>query len=127
MGLSLLCICDRTLPGKMFLPCFTNEISLISLLLIFPEVTLVQNFLAVGQKFQRWNTCLSGAEQNRDIRILFTQRNMDTALQTFQKAAAHVLAGINATNYFMGVSNVLGDLLPPPQLPGHSTQRRVGR
>lgn len=126
MGLSLLCKCNRTLPGKMFLSCFTNEISLISLLLIFPEVTLVQNFLAVGQKFQRWNTCLIGAEQNRDIRILFTRRNMDTTLQTFQKAA-HVLAGINATNYFMGVSNVLGDLLLPPQLPGHSTQRRVGK
>lgn len=67
MGLSLLCICNRTLPGKMFLSCFTNEISLIFLLLIFFEVTLVQNFLAVGQKFQRWNTCLIGAEQNRDI------------------------------------------------------------
>lgn len=77
MGLSLLCICHGTLPGKMFLPCFSNEVSLISLLLIFPEVTLVQNLLAVGQRFQRWNTCLIGAEQNRDVRILFPQRNMD--------------------------------------------------
>lgn len=77
MCLSLLCICDRTLPGKMFLPHFSNEISPISLLLIFPEVTLVQNLLAVGEGFQRWNTCLVAAEQNRDIQILFTQRNMD--------------------------------------------------
>lgn len=62
---------------KCFLPRFSNEISLISLLLIFPEVTLAQNMLAVGERFQRRNTCLIGAEQNRDIQILFVQRNMD--------------------------------------------------
>lgn len=86
--LNLLFLSDRTLPGKMFLPRFSNEISLISLLLIFSEVTLAQNLLAVGERFQRRNTCLIGAEQNRDIQILFTQRNMGPALLNISKGSS---------------------------------------
>lgn len=36
-----------------------------------------------------------------------------------------MLTGINSTNYFVGVSNILVYLLPPPHISGHHTKESM--